>query len=441
MNMRKKQEQLFQIILVIATIVMTILRFLMNEKGRVSPDSIRFFRGANVFPVVDNTTTPLGYPISIKFFTLFGFDEFWSSKILGIFAYLFIIFFAWKKKFYYRETIFVGALFSFISIFSYTISEALILPFVFWMIFVARQIIIGEITGLKATLILSASLILLFNIRYNALFFMGGIFLFAIINLKAKYSKNFISAAVIGFTFIIFYKFLFIDTFNKHYVDNFLEIGLKPTSQLLLELLKGLATAFNPFIHMANPEGGFINVGVYGLGAANIALMIFIFLKSGLSETEKFLMILGITGIFCSFFIQYFYSIDQLDYRLLSPFTFPIWLVYFKKIYQFFGRLTYVIPLASISVGLAFTWLSRGNYIENRKKVQHYLKNENLMNGRLDFYIKDEKNLKEIQVAELISTVNANLDTTNKAEDTLKKRVLTMYKVLTKIKIDENKFQ
>ena len=55
--------------MVILTLGMTILRFLLNEKGRVTPDGIRFMRFANVFPEIDNTTTPLGYILSIKFFT------------------------------------------------------------------------------------------------------------------------------------------------------------------------------------------------------------------------------------------------------------------------------------------------------------------------------------------------------------------------------------
>lgn len=76
--------------LIIVTVIMIILRFLFNEKGRVNPDSIRYFRTSDAFPVIDNTVTPLGYPLSLKFFTIFGIGEFWGSKIIGIFAYLVI---------------------------------------------------------------------------------------------------------------------------------------------------------------------------------------------------------------------------------------------------------------------------------------------------------------------------------------------------------------
>lgn len=438
---RKVLEQSIQILLVFATVIFTVLRFLLNEKGRTNPDSIRFMRTANVFPVIDNTTTPMGYPLSLKFFTLFGLDEFWASKTIGILAYLFIIYFAWKKKFYLKETILVGGLFSFVSIFSYTMSEALILPFVFVFLYVARQIIIGELTGNKAFLYLSLSLLVLYNIRYPALFIIGGVFLFGLLNYRKQYSKTFICSGFVGFAFVVLYKFLFIDYFNEKYVDQFLEIGLHPTSKLLVELFQGLATTFNPFIHIANPSGGIINYGIYGIGFLNILVIVFVFIKNKLSETEKFSVFIGVIGIICSFFIQYFYSVNPIDYRLMAPFSFPIWLVYFKKMYQIFGKLTYGITVLSLITGFVFTWLSKGNYLENRREITRFLKSEKLQKGRINFYMENEEQLDRMQIAELISTVNPNVKVTFVPKDTLQTNTLTKHKVLTKIKIDENKYQ
>ncbi|MBU8882499.1 hypothetical protein KSK37_05295 [Kaistella sp. DKR-2] len=438
---RKVLEQRIQILLIFATVIFTVLRFLLNEKGRTNPDSIRFMRTANVFPVIDNTTTPMGYPLSLKFFTLLGMDEFWASKTIGILAYLFIIYFAWKKKFYLKETILIGGLFSFVSIFSYTMSESLILPFLFIFLFVARQIIIGELKGFKAFLYLSLSLLVLYNIRYPALFIMGGVFLFGIWNYRKHYGRTFIFSGLVGFAFVVLYKFLFIDYFNEKYVDQFLEIGLHPTSKLLVELFQGLATTFNPFIHIANPAGGIINYGIYSIGFLNILLIVFLFIKSRLSETEKFSVFTGVTGIICSFFIQYFYSVNPIDYRLMAPFSFPIWLVYFKKMYQIFGKPTYGITVLSLITGFVFTWLSKGNYLENRREITKFLKSEKLEKGRINFYMENEEQLDRMQIAELISTVNPNVKVTFVPKDTLQTNTLTKYKVLRKIKIDENKYQ
>ena len=253
--------------------------------------------------------------------------------------------------------------------------------------------------------------------------------------------KTFIYSGIIGLIFVILYKFFFIDYFNDQYVNNFLEIGLHPTPKLLEELFLGMVTVFNPFIHILNPAGGIVNYGIMGIGLLNIILMLFLFIKNKLTETEKFFVTIGGIGITCSFFIQYFYSVNSLDYRLLAPFTLSVWLVYFKKLYGIFGHFTYIITLLSLLTGLTFTWLSRGNYLENRQKIKTFLHAENLEKGRINFYMENEEELDKIRIAELISTVNPNVKVTFKPDDTLKSNTLTKYKVLRKIKIDKNQFQ
>lgn len=437
----KFKEKYIQISMVIITLVMTILRFLLNEKGRVNPDSIRYMRFAHVFPTIDNTTTPLGYPLAIKFFTFFGFDEFWGSKIVGISAFLFIIYFTWKKKFFFRESIVLCALFSFLSIFSYTMSEPLILPFVMVFLYVSTLIIEGKLEKGKAVFYLSLSLIALYNIRYSALFIMGGTGLFGLIFWKRKYSGIFIISGIIGGIFVVLYKFLFIDYFNENYVSQFLEIGLHPTSKLLAELFQGLCTTFNPFIHIADPGGGMINYAIYGIGFLNILLIVFLFIKYKLSETEAFYIFVSVFGMICSYFIQYFYSVNAIDYRLMAPFSLPVWLVYFRKLFMVFEVKTYVLGFLSLLSGMLFTWLSKGNYLENRKEMRQFLQSEKMEKIPLKFYLETAEDLDKIQVAELMSTINPNITLTFKPKDTLQKTTLTRYKVLQKIKIDKNKYQ
>ena len=135
------------------------------------------------------------------------------------------------------------------------------------------------------------------------------------------------------------------------------------------------------------------------------------------------------------------YVIYAIDYRLMAPFSFPIWLVYFRKIYSVQGKFTYGITVLSLMTGFVFTWLSRGNYLENRREITKFLKSEKMEDIPLKFYMENEKELDKIQIAELISTVNPRVNVTFKAEDTLKKNTLTQYKVLQKIKIDTNQFQ
>lgn len=437
----KLKEKYIQISLVIITVMMTILRFLLNEKGRVNPDSINYMRFAHVFPIIDNTTTPAGYPVSIKFFTYFGPDEFWSSKAVGILALLFIVFFAWKKNFYLKESIVICSLFSFLSIFSFTMSEALILPFVLILLYVSHLTIADKISKWKAVFYISLTLILLYNIRYSSLFIIGGTGLFGLIFWRKKYGPAFILSGAIGLVFVILFKLFYIDYFNEDYIKDSLIIGLYPTSKLLPEFFQGLLTSFNPFIHISDPNGGKINYAIYGTGFLNIIMMVYIFIKNKLSETEIYYTVLGISGIICSYFVQYFYPVNPLDYRLLAPFVLGLWLVYFNRLFKIFGTKVYLIGVLSLCSGMLFIWLSRGNYLENRKKTVDYLKNEKLDKVPLKFYVIEGKNLEKVQIAEMISTVNSDITLTSKPSDTLQKTTLTKHKVLQKIKIDKNKYQ
>ena len=91
--------------------------------------------------------------------------------------------------------------------------------------------------------------------------------------------------------------------------------------------------------------------------------------------------------------------------------------------------------------GFVFTWLSKGNYLENRREITKFLKAEELDKGRVKFYMERESELDKMQIAELVSTVNPNVKVTFIPKDTLQHRTLTKYKVLKKIKINENKYQ
>ncbi|WP_294219976.1 hypothetical protein [Chryseobacterium endophyticum] len=90
---------------------------------------------------------------------------------------------------------------------------------------------------------------------------------------------------------------------------------------------------------------------------------------------------------------------------------------------------------------MLFTWLSKGNYLENRKEMKDFLQSEKLDKVPLKFYLETTEDLDKIQIAELISTVNANISLTFKPQDTLRRTTLTRDKVLQKIKIDRNKYQ
>uniref|UniRef100_UPI00261DE4B0 hypothetical protein n=1 Tax=uncultured Chryseobacterium sp. TaxID=259322 RepID=UPI00261DE4B0 len=127
--------------------------------------------------------------------------------------------------------------------------------------------------------------------------------------------------------------------------------------------------------------------------------------------------------------------------RLMAPFSLPVWLIYFRKLFQIFGTKVYVIGILSLMSGALFTWLSKGNYLENRKTITNYLKEENLDKVPIKVYIKTQEDMESFQIAEIISTINPQISLTYDPKDSLQRTTLTRHKVLQKIKIDKNKYQ
>ena len=92
--------------------------------------------------------------------------------------------------------------------------------------------------------------------------------------------------------------------------------------------------------------------------------------------------------------------------------------------------------------GFVFTWLSKGDYLENRAAMKEYLTQENLLQKKIYFYKnKKDENFSSVQIAELISTINPKIYFTENDKDSLKNSVLTQYKVENNVKIKKNKFQ
>ena len=96
----------------------------------------------------------------------------------------------------------------------------------------------------------------------------------------------------------------------------------------------------------------------------------------------------------------------------------------------------------SLLTGFTFSWLSRGNYLENRIAMKHFLTQENLLHQKIYYYNdKKDENFSSVQLAELISTVNPRIYFTENEKDTLKKEVLTKFKIESKLKLKKNRFQ
>ena len=141
--MKPNSEQYLKISVFVITLVMIVLVF-AQRKGRVTHRFYPFwtkqarFRNRQYYCSIALSFIHKGFHCVYQM-------NFWSrSKILGNFCYLFMVFFAWKKKFCVRKSFSWGFILYDFLVCSY-ISETLFLPFLFVFFYVAKKCFIGEI--------------------------------------------------------------------------------------------------------------------------------------------------------------------------------------------------------------------------------------------------------------------------------------------------------
>jgi hypothetical protein len=425
-----------------AAIVSIVFRTLCNDKGRLSPDSIWYFRQARLLPEIELNSFPMLYPMAIKSISLWGIPEFWASKILGLLCFGFLLAFAHAKKFYFNELLALSCLLSFSSLFSISMSEAMLLCLELVLLYQIKNAFEGQ--KLKP-ISLGVLLILMYQTRYNSLFFaviLGG---FALLHFRKKFAKPLaIALLMFGLIYIVYQTYV-LPYYNPNYFVERWEPGNKSWLLMLQELPLGILMAFHPLIHIAPPQAGMAAYGIYAIGFANILLMVAIFYRKykalGFSLYEQFCLYLCVGGILLSFIVQRVYAINPLDFRLLIPFTLPIWLMYFRYLHAYLRKIKPYFKrylLLNLGISAAFIYLTKADALGNRNKAYAYLKQEGYLDKKLKFYVPNDDPLPASKLAELLGSFNPMIEPTGLAKDTLNAQTLSSYKVEQKLKLSKN---
>lgn len=139
----EKTSKILLLILPIFVIIYTLVQIIFSS-GKLSPDSLEYLRQAENFYSY-KTNFPLGYSFLIHAFSKFTGNIFWSSKIINLICYVFIIWFSWKKNFYFAETVLVFSFYPLIQFYGYTWSEPLFFLLFYLLIFKTQEILQSKI--------------------------------------------------------------------------------------------------------------------------------------------------------------------------------------------------------------------------------------------------------------------------------------------------------
>lgn len=111
--------------------------------GGVSDDTYNYIKVALAIPHLKTSVFPIGYPLLIKLINLFVNDFYFTTRIIAIFGYLFILLFSYFKRFYFKETSLLMGMKMF-TIFMFSYSETLFLPLFYVLIFLIHKFFSSE---------------------------------------------------------------------------------------------------------------------------------------------------------------------------------------------------------------------------------------------------------------------------------------------------------
>jgi hypothetical protein len=303
---------------------------------------------------------PLGYPLLIAITSMtFQTTVYWGSKTLNIIFILFIIILL-KKMFKQHAYNYAFPLLwaSYLSIFSYTWSEAAFIFGILWFSYSICQLHNND-TNITRTANVIFSSIFLFLIRYVGAFsILATIILtiYYIITDKAKHTSALLITIFIQTTMIVSY--LYINFYKTGYITGMPRPGsVEGNLDFLMSLLVAIFFEFN--ILLAEFTSKFELSG-----SLIIQFIIMLLLSLALNKSIKHnrynidspsltCLFIGTVYLSCIIYLRWLKDFDDLGYRFLAPGTFLLimaMITYMRSKYDEYGFQFFSNCLISLSL-------------------------------------------------------------------------------------------
>lgn len=326
----------------IAFCFLILARAYFFRDGFMSPDSSQYLLmasnlikfGSLYDPTFPNNPFPIWqplYPILIAFFSMLtGLKVFWSSKFINIFIFIALMVFLHKE---YKENAYVLSLLfffaSFNRIFSHTWSEV---PFIFGLVFFSWALhrSLRKVNFWNCAC-LFFGVVILFYSRYIGFFALGPFFLVILYHLFIKKTRL-PQLAVLLLSFALAVSLcIFQLSYNAELTGHVSGSNRILSYNTALQNTQMLLQAIYYELNIMISQGGKVSIGFFGL---QIIVLVFFLVKRGkylVKPTEKIslekvLVLLGLIYIGCLVILRFVFLFDDIDYRLLGPGSFLIFL-------------------------------------------------------------------------------------------------------------------
>jgi hypothetical protein len=346
------QSDLLLLLLFLATVAVIFLRVNAEGTGYTSPDSIHYLglaqniKDGNGLYVLNESGIrsyfsiwPIGYPILIYLVSeLSTLDVYWSSKLLNvIFLITGFITLRQLSRAYAFIIASVYTAYTFLEVYSFTWSEA---PFIFVLLFLAYAVsqLLLDANRTSYFLIIFLCCLALFALRYMGIIYFG---IPAVLSIFFCYKRNYQLSVKLLFATLILITvaigYLYINYIKTGYLtggERFAREKHQTITIFLLMSLKGLLNEFliiREYRHQNQPD-----YLLYITALIQLAVITFISIKvrrhynfwQELKQNSFSLICIGtallyLVAILAMRLISHF---DALDYRLLAPFSFPLFI-------------------------------------------------------------------------------------------------------------------
>jgi len=337
--------------------------FLFRSDGGINLDALMYARHAILLPEMADNLCPPAYPLLLRGFEFFAGDYFLAGKVLNGCCLLLLLFFAWKRDFYFRETLFLLCTRAGSGIWSFSFSEIPFLTILYFQFYLAHRFAEQKAGNgeMAAMVLLQGALLLL---RHAAVFLFPGMLVAAFLLpgsgdgsrkrwLQFLWLSALLSAGILVWNYISFGSF-----FGENFRGTPDAVSAEEWKEHFFLNLRGLFGFANPFFSLVFQfgEAGWASVAALLLDGFFLLLFIRYSLRIWHSQ-ELFSRILFITGSFyllLLFASSFSAGIETLSTRLMAP---GLWCLYFPVLIYLNSRLK---PAAFVTMSVICLLISIG---------------------------------------------------------------------------------
>ncbi|MDH0673085.1 MULTISPECIES: hypothetical protein [Empedobacter] len=391
-------------------LIILFIPFLLSNGG-IGEDFNYYINLADKLPAVEDNLFPLGFPLFLRLFKEITNEYFYSSILLKLICFLFILWHSYKKQFYFREVLLLMCLKSTTWIFIYQCSEYIGLPFLYLFIYSIHQLFSDKISSKKFFITVSILGFILCTIRYaNVFIFISSLpFVFFLKGYSERIKFTLFSTIVcIGMLLSIYLLF------------NYLHIGSFASESKRINnetdhFWKDTYVDFIGFINLSNP---FFYLKTFDYTTKTKLFLSFIFiiidfifwyisfrlLKKTKNIFVKYLVIVAILNGIITFFAAMAQGIEPLGIRILFNSSYLFYfalLIVIRENNVLSDKILFIICLLSLVYNCCFIVKIPSNFLFYKHAVEKVAQNKSSLPK---YYFDDDE--KVIETVYTIPIIN-----------------------------------